>query len=77
MKIALIGAGSYVSPPTIRRGAIVRQRLSDCELALMDLDPRGQSSGSTGIVRRSGASVTKCCYAALLNRPAVSGCATV
>ena len=36
MKIVLIGGGSYVFAPTVLYDAIVRHRLSDCELVLVD-----------------------------------------
>ena len=38
MKLAVIGAGSFVFAPTVLKDAIERHRIAPCELVLMDLD---------------------------------------
>ena len=37
MKIAIIGAGSYVFTPTVIEDLIIKSKLQDCEIALVDL----------------------------------------
>ncbi|SHF60507.1 Family 4 glycosyl hydrolase [Caldanaerobius fijiensis DSM 17918] len=38
MKITVIGAGSFVFGPTVLKDAIIKNRLDDCELALVDIN---------------------------------------
>ena len=38
MKLAVVGAGSFVFAPSVLKDAIEKHRIAPCELALMDLD---------------------------------------
>jgi alpha-galactosidase len=64
MKIAVIGAGSFVFGPSVLAQAFLEERLNDAELALMDVDAAALA-GMAGVGRRmareaglSGSSVT-------------------
>ena len=51
MKLAVIGAGSFVFAPTVLKDAIERHRIAPCELALVDLDLEAAEI-MAGIARR-------------------------
>jgi len=51
MKLAVIGAGSFVFAPTVLKDAIERHRIAPCELVLVDLDLEAAEI-MAGIARR-------------------------